>query len=55
MNISKVPLSLAAAALAVLFLAACGDGDAGLSRAEVEEAIRRALADMPPPTTPGSS
>ena len=50
MNITKVPLSLAALALlAALLLAACGDGDAGLSRAEVEEIVREEMADAPTP------
>ncbi len=49
MKITKVPLSLAALAmLAVLLLAACGDGD-GLSRVEVEEIVREELADAPAP------
>ena len=50
MKITKVPLSLAALALlAVLLLVACGDGDAGLSRAEVEEIVQAELADAPAP------
>ena len=50
MKITKIPLSLAALAiLAVLLLAACGDGDAGLSRAEVEEIVQAELADAPAP------
>ena len=50
MDIAKAPLSLAALAmLAVLILAACGDGDAGLSRAEVEEIVRSELAEAPAP------
>ena len=49
MKIIKAPLSLAALAmLAVLLLAACGDGD-GLSRAEVEEIVREEMADAPAP------
>ena len=50
MNIAKAPLSLAALAmLAVLILAACGDGEEGLSRAEVEEIVREELAEAPAP------
>ena len=50
MKITKIPLSLAALAiLTALLLAACGDGDAGLSRAEVEEVVRAELADAPAP------
>ena len=50
MKIIKAPLSLAALAmLAVLLLAACGDGDPGLSRAEVEEIVREEMADAPAP------
>ncbi len=50
MNIAKAPLPLAALAmLAVLLLAACGDGDAGLSRAEVEEIVQAELAEAPAP------
>ena len=50
MNITKVPLSLAALALlTALLLAACGDGDAGLSRAEVEEIVQAELAEAPAP------
>ena len=50
MNIAKVLLSLAALALlTALLIAACGDGDAGLSRAEVEEVVQAELADAPAP------
>ena len=50
MNITKIPLSLAALAMLLsLLLAACGDGDAGLSRAEVEEIVRSEMADAPAP------
>ena len=50
MNITKVPLPLAALAmLAALLLVACGDGDAELTRAEVEEIVRAELADAPAP------
>ena len=43
---------LALAALFALLLVACGDGDAGLSRAEVEEIVREELADAPTPSEP---
>ena len=50
MKITKVPLSLAALAMLLsLLLAACGDGDAELTRAEVEEIVQAELADMPQP------
>ena len=50
MKITKIPLSLAGLAiLTALLLAACGDGDAGLSRAEVEEIVQAELADAPAP------
>ena len=50
MKITKIPLSLAALAiLTALLLAACGDGDAGLSRVEVEQIVRAELADAPAP------
>ena len=50
MKITKIPLSLAGLALlTALLLAACGDGDAGLSRAEVEQIVRAELADAPAP------
>ncbi len=42
----------ARAVLASLLLVACADGDAGLSRAEVEEIVREELANMPAPPTP---
>ena len=35
----------------MLFLVACGDGNEGLSRAEVEEIVRAELAESPPPPT----
>ena len=50
--------AFAVAALAVLvsvLLAACGDGDAGLSREEVEEIVRAELADAPAPPEPAPS
>ena len=50
MKMSRIALSLAAlAVLTGLLLAACGGGDAGLSRAEVEEIVRAELADAPQP------
>ena len=50
MKMSRIALSLAAlAVLTAPLLAACGDGDAGLSRAEVEEIFRAELADAPTP------
>ena len=50
MKMSRIALSLAAlAVLTALLLAACGDGDAGLSRAEVEEIVQAELADAPAP------
>ena len=47
-KLSKLSLALAIV-LAALLLAACGDGDAGLSRAEVEEIVRSEMADAPAP------
>ena len=46
---------LAFTVLAVLLLVACSDGDAGLSRAEVEEIVREEMADVltPPQPEPG--
>ena len=38
--------------LAPLLFIACGGGDAGLSRAEVEEIVREELADAPAPARP---
>ena len=50
MNITRVPLSLAALAmLAALLLVACGDGDAGLSRDEVQEMVQEELSEAPAP------
>ena len=50
MKMSRNRIVLAAlAVLTALLLAACGDGDAGLSRAEVEEIVRSELADAPAP------
>ena len=53
MKPTKAPLSLTALAmLAVLILAACGDGEEGLSRAEVEEIVREELAEAQDPPAP---
>ena len=53
MKMTKAPLSLMMLALLfALLLGACGDGDAGLSRAEVEEIVREEVADMPASPTP---
>ena len=50
MKMSRVALSLAAlAVLTALLLAACGGGEEGLSRAEVEEIVRSEMADAPAP------
>ena len=50
MKMSRIALSLAAlAVLVALLLVSCGDGDAGLSRAEVEEIVRSEMADAPAP------
>ena len=50
---TKAPLSLMMLALLfALLLGACGDGDAGLSRVEVEEIVREEVADMPASPTP---
>ena len=38
--------------LALSLSAACGDGDAGLTRAEVEEIVREEMAAAPPPSDP---
>ena len=38
--------------LSSILLVACGDGDTGLSRAEVEEIVREELADAPAPAQP---
>ena len=42
--------SLALIVLIALVLSACGDGDTGLSREEVEEIVREEMASSPPPT-----
>ena len=50
MNMTKAYLPLMALVmLAALLLVACGGGDAGLSRAEVEEIVRAELAETPEP------
>ncbi len=50
---TKAPMSLMALAVMVpLLLVGCGGGDAGLSRAEVEESVREELADAPAPAQP---
>ena len=50
MKSTSAPLSLMAlAVLVALLLVDCGGGDAGLSRAEVEETVRGELADAPAP------
>ena len=43
---------MALAVLAALLLIACGDGDGGLSRADVEEVVREELANAPAPAQP---
>jgi len=54
--ISAVPWTVSALLL-VVFMAACGDGDTGLTRAEVEEIVRAELAESTaaPPSEPGLS
>ena len=50
---TKCALSLAARAVIIaLHLVACGDGNADLSRAEVEEIVRSELADTAAPPEP---
>ena len=50
MQMTKVSFALLAlAALFALLPVACGGGDAGLSRAEVEEIVRAEMADAPAP------
>ena len=44
-------ISAALAAMAVLILIGCSNGDPGLSRAEVEELVRSELAQSPPAPT----
>ena len=49
---TRLKMNKVAPALAVMLLVllvACGDGDPGLSRAEVEEIVREELADAPAP------
>ncbi len=43
----RVIVTAALLLLASALLAACGDGDAGLTRAEVEEIVRAEMADLP--------
>ena len=43
----------AAAALLLVLLIACGDGDAGLTHSEVEEIVRAEMASSPAPATDG--
>ena len=42
----------ALAVMLLVLLVACGDGDAGLSRAEVEEIVRAEMAETPPSQQP---
>ncbi len=42
-------LGLATVLVPLLLIAACGDGDAGLSRAEVQEIVRAEMAEAPTP------
>ena len=52
---TKCALSLAARAVIIaLLLVACGDGNADLSRAEVEEIVRSELADTAAPPGTGA-
>ena len=51
----RLKMNKVAPALAVMLLVllvACGDGDAGLSRAEVEEIVRAEMAETPPSQQP---
>ena len=53
MKVARVSFALLALAVALLLLlVACGDGDPGLSRAEVGEIVREELADTPVPAEP---
>ena len=53
LRMNKVALALPALAVFIsLLLVACGDGDTGLSRAEVEEIVREEMADAPAPPEP---
>ena len=48
-------LALSALTVLIIFLlTGCGDGDKGLSRAEVEEIVRAGMAETPTPTQPES-
>ena len=49
-KMNKVALALAV--LCLVLVVACGDGDAGLSHAEVEEIVRAGMADVPAPPQP---
>ena len=50
---SLIPLAILASIVPVmLLLVACGGDDEGLSRAEVEEIVRKELAEAPTPHTP---
>ena len=50
---SLIPLAILASIVPVmLLLVACGGDDEGLSRAEVEEIVRKELAEVPTPPTP---
>ena len=53
MKMTKVSFSLLALTVVLaLLLVACGDGDRGLSRAEVEDIVREELANTPVPAEP---
>ena len=53
LRMNKVALALPALAVFISFLlVACGDGDTGLSRAEVEEIVREEMTDAPAPPEP---
>ena len=51
----RIPLAAALLALVVMVLAACGGGDAGLTRAEVKEIVRAEMAAAPPPAAPAAA
>ena len=50
-KLSALPLAMLAVAV-LLPVLACGDGDPGLSRAEVEEIVRAEMAEAPAPPQP---
>ena len=53
LRMNKTALAFAALSFLITLLAvACGEGDAGLSRAEVQEIVRAELAEAPAPTQP---